>query len=82
MFQRLRRSIRRKKASYCVNCGRVDSGCCDRNEWPDYENHNFHSLPGRHSLSHYKEAYKAEQELLRQRRLGELFATYDQWVSS
>ena len=34
MFQRLRRSFRRKKASYCINCGHVSKDCYHQ----EYEN--------------------------------------------
>ena len=34
MFQRLRRSFRRKKASYCINCGHVSKECYHQ----EYEN--------------------------------------------
>lgn len=34
MFQRLRRSFRRKKATYCINCGHVEKGCYHK----EYEN--------------------------------------------
>ena len=34
MFQRLRRSFRRKKASYCINCGHVAKECYHQ----EYEN--------------------------------------------
>jgi hypothetical protein len=37
MFQRLRRSFRRKKASYCINCGHVSKECYHQ----EYENVSF-----------------------------------------
>jgi hypothetical protein len=37
MFQRIRRSFRRKKASYCINCGHVSRECYHQ----EYENVDF-----------------------------------------
>ena len=37
MFQRIRRSFRRKKASYCINCGHVSKECYHQ----EYENVDF-----------------------------------------
>ena len=34
MFQRIRRSFRRKKASHCINCGHVNAQCYHK----EYEN--------------------------------------------
>ena len=39
MFQRLRRSFRRKKASYCINCGHVSKECYHQ----EYENLSYPS---------------------------------------
>ena len=37
MLQRIRRSFRRKKASYCINCGHVSKDCYHK----EYENVDF-----------------------------------------
>ena len=42
MLQRLRRSFRRKKASYCINCGHVSKECYHQ----EYENLHFGSDVG------------------------------------
>ena len=39
MLTKLRRSFRRKKASYCVNCGHVERACYHQ----EYENVDFHN---------------------------------------
>ena len=39
MLTKLRRSFRRKKASYCVNCGPVERACYHQ----EYENIDFHN---------------------------------------
>ena len=41
MLTKLRRSFRRKKASYCVNCGHVARPCYHQ----EYENMMFHNGP-------------------------------------
>ena len=39
MLTKLRRSFRRKRASYCVNCGHVEKACYHQ----EYENVEFHA---------------------------------------
>lgn len=46
MLQRIRRSFRRKKASYCVNCGHVSKDCYHK----EYENVEFNHQANRASL--------------------------------
>ena len=41
MLQRIRRSFRRKKASYCINCGHVSKDCYHQ----EYENVDFRQEP-------------------------------------
>ncbi len=41
MLQRIRRSFRRKKASYCINCGHVSKDCYHQ----EYENVDFKQEP-------------------------------------
>ena len=65
MLQRLRRSMRRKKASYCVNCGHSQRECYHAEyAEPGFSNNNsisgsnnqFNSLPNRRSVRAYREA--------------------------
>ncbi len=68
MLQRLRRSMRRKKASYCVNCGHLERECYHGDfAGQQQQQRQFNSLPNRRSL--------------RASQTADLFLTYDELVS-
>ncbi len=73
MLQRLRRSMRRKKASYCVNCGHSERDCY-HGEYANgagFQRHQqFNSLPSRKSINTYQAT-----------PLADLYFTYDELVS-
>ena len=51
MFQRIRRSFRKKKASYCINCGHVSRECYHQ----EYENVDFKET---HQPNDFKETHQ------------------------
>ncbi len=74
MFQKLRRSMRRKKASYCINCGHWERDCFHHHgdhiqsgaaaAGARRENVYFNSLPNRRSIRAFKESIPYQGDVI------------------